>query len=304
MPLDISTSITLPGLPSNIPLWDEGVKDHLTRKSSMAIRKMRCLWPNRYYIAQLLRGNTSASFSYVPPMAYPDAPWMYVDEVEMDGAVGTDPATGRPTGLVLGPNGMVGYKYALLSITYRTPDWLVDQQLGSLAVDVSTQFITVPSNGAAVFKFAASGNDCTDPPSIPITTIEFSRTINQVPSLPIVTAMTAAKSPINSVPFTLPTSSAAGSFAGSTTAPPGFVLYGGMRSQRAIDSYGNENWSVTHKFRWRSIPWDAAINPSPTASGSGSGGYVEPIEQLVYKANGNPIIARSDLTALLSPSAT
>jgi hypothetical protein len=142
-----------------------------------------------------------------------------------------------------------------------------------------------------------------DPPSIPIVTVEFSRTINQVPHLPIATAMTAAKSPINSMPFTLPTSSAAGSFAGSTTADPGLVLYIGMRTQRVIDTYGSENWNVTHKFKWRSIPWDAAINPSPTSSG-GSGDYVEPIEQLLYNANDNPIIARSDLNLLLSPSAT
>jgi hypothetical protein len=134
MPLDSTTAITLPGLPADIPLWDEDVEDHLGRTTSTAVRKMRCLWPNRYFIAQLLRGQSTAGFAYIPPMAYPDAPWMYVDSVDMKMGLGADPNTGLPTGKLVGPNGMVGARYALLTVTYRTLDWLVDQQLGSLEI--------------------------------------------------------------------------------------------------------------------------------------------------------------------------
>jgi hypothetical protein len=127
-----------------------------------------------------------------------------------------------------------------------------------------------------------------------------------VPQLPLTTAMNAAMNPVNSLPFTLPTSSAAGGFATTTTAPPGYVLYNGLKSRRNIDSYGNERWSITHRFLWRNLPWGFAANPSPSSafSGSGSGSGMEPFEQLVFISNGNPLYGTSDLNLLLNASAT
>ncbi len=290
MPLDISTAIKIPGLPANMPLWDEETSEDFDHKSQSATRVMRCLWPNRVFITQLLRGQTTAGLIYDPPLAYPDAPWLFVSRVKTKGYEGADPATGQPTGRTVGVNGMVAYKYAALVVTYSTLDYLADQQLGSLSLDFGVKYVLPPSTGGAVFKYAVTQNDCLEPPPIPVTMVEFTRTINQVPVLPVQTVMNAAKNPINSLAF--------------EGADPGLARFAGCKSSRQLDTYGNECWNVTMRFSIQSIPWDAQINPSPGANSSGSGDYVEPYEQLVYKSNGQPIIGRSDLNLLLSASAT
>ena len=278
MPLDTTTSSLTVG---TVQCWDEGiVSERFSRNEQVAVRRIRCPWQSRIYVAQQLRGQSFGA-SYTPPSPYPDAPWLFADQVEtVGGYTGVD-ANGKPTGLQVGVNLMVAYKYAVQHVSYRTLDYLADQQLGSLGLDFATQWISVPSAQAAAFKFATNGNDCLEPPALPLTTVEFVKTVNQVNTLPITKVMTAAASPANSVAF--------------QGAPPGQVIFAGCRSQRQLDTYGQENWNMVYRFKYRSKPWDSAINPAITP-GSGT----DPFDQLVFKSNGNAIIPRSDLNSLLS----
>ena len=110
MPLDPSTSIQMYG----VNVWDEGTQEDFVRLgASSATRTTLCAWTDRITIINNIRGGgeilTGGMYYYSLSQAYPDAPFLVFDSIRVEGIAGD-------TGLNVGPNGLVGYKYARIRI--------------------------------------------------------------------------------------------------------------------------------------------------------------------------------------------
>jgi hypothetical protein len=267
MPLDSSTSITLLG----IQVWDEGTREQFVRAStSSATRTLVCAWNDRVALINVLRGNvlqeSPAVVQYSPPAAYPDAPWLFVDTIDVEGIPGE-------SGLSVGTNGLVAYKYARIRVTYRSLPYLEGTETGVLSVDYGSEWFTL-SNSRPSLKFSdGSGEDVSTDlnPSLRITTVAFRQTRNNLPSIPV-NQIVAATDTVNQ-----------SSFQG---AAPGTVKFDGAASQRRLFSNGSPGWDLTYAFTYRPVGWNVAYDPV--------GGW----RPVLLKSSGQPPFASYDYNAL------
>ena len=153
------------------------------------------------------------------------------------------------TGLSVGGNGLVAYKYARIRITYRSLPYLEGTETGVLSVDYGSEWFTL-SNSTPSLKFSdgTAADVPTDVnPSLRITTIAFRQTRNNLASIPVSTIL-AATNTVNAAAF--------------QGAPPGKVKFDGASSQRRLFSNGNPGWDMTYAFTYRSVGWNVAYDPA------------------------------------------
>jgi hypothetical protein len=242
MGLDSSTSITLLG----IQVWDEGTKEQFVRSTtSSATRTLVCAWTDRVALINLLRGavlqQSPSVLQFTPPAAYPDAPWLFVDTIDVEGIPGE-------TGLNVGVNGLVGYKYARIRVTYRSLSYAEGTETGAFSVDFGSEWLTLSSATPSLKFTDGSAEDVSTDlnPSLRITTIAFRQARNNLPSIPVPLIVSATDT-VNS-----------SSFQG---ADAGKVKFDGASSQRRIFSNGSPGWDMTYAFTYRSVGWNVAYDP-------------------------------------------
>jgi hypothetical protein len=243
MGLDATTAITLFG----IQAWDEGTKETFVRSTaSSATRTLVCAWSDRSTLINSLRGSVGQEgptvIQYAAPASYPDAPWLYVDTVEVEGLAGEN-------GLSVGPNGLVAYKYARIRVTYKSLTYQEGIETGVLSVDYGAEWMNLSTATPSLqFSDMAGGNVSADlNPPLRITTIAFRQTRNNLPAIPVDLIISATDS-VN-----------LNSFQG---AAPGTVKFDGAWSQRRLFSNGDPGWDMTYAFTYRSVGWNVAYDPA------------------------------------------
>jgi len=268
MGLDASTAITLCG----VQVWDEGTKEQFVRSSpSSAIRTLVCTWTDRVALINALRGSVVQEspylVEYVAPSAYPDAPWLFVDTIEVEGIPGE-------SGLSVGPNGLVGYKYARIRVIYKSLPYQEGIETGVFSVDYGAEWFTLSGSTASLkFSDGSGGDVATDQnPALRITTITFRQTRNNLPSIPV-GQIIAATNTVNSAPF--------------QGAAAGTVKFDGAASQRRLFSNGTPGWDMTYAFTYRSVGWNVAYDPA--------NGW----RPVAFKASNQPPFASYDYNGLL-----
>jgi hypothetical protein len=242
MGLDATTAITLFG----IQVWDEGTKETFVRSTaSSATRTLVCAWSDRVNLINALRGSvvqeSPTMIQYAPPASYPDAPWLFVDTVDVEGIAGE-------SGLSVGPNGLVAYKYARIRVLYKSLTYQEGSETGVLSLDFGAEWINLSSVTASLKFSDGPGGDVTTDlnPALRITAIAFRQTRNNLPAIPINTIIAAS----NSVNLN--------AFQG---AQPGTVKFDGASSQRRLFSNGSPGWDMTYAFTYRSVGWNVAYDP-------------------------------------------
>jgi hypothetical protein len=243
MGLDSSTSIALFG----IQVWDEGTKEQFKRDStSSATRTLVCTWSDRVGLINALRGavvqQSPVLVQYSPPSFYPDAPWLFVDTIDVEGIPGED-------GLNVGTNGLVGYKYARIRVTYRSLPYQEGIETGVMSVDYGAEWMTLSTSTPSLKFSDSSGGDVqTDQnPSLRLTTISFRQTRNNLPAIPV-SQIIAATNTVNAATF--------------QGAPAGTVKFDGASSQRRLFSNGSPGWDMTFAFTYRTVGWNVAYDPA------------------------------------------
>ncbi|MGD0462157.1 MAG: hypothetical protein ABSB74_06690 [Tepidisphaeraceae bacterium] len=145
MALDSTTAITFLG----VQVWDEGTEENFVRTgNSTAVRTMLCAWEDRVAIINQIRGGgvqLGAYYYYNLSQAYPDAPFLPFDSIHVEGLPGEN-------GLTVGPNGLVGYKYARLRITYKSLDYIEGVTTGTMSLDYATHTVSLPQS-APTYQF-------------------------------------------------------------------------------------------------------------------------------------------------------
>jgi hypothetical protein len=247
--LDSTTSITLFGF----TVWDEGTREQFNRETpSCATRTLVCAWGDRVGLINAIRSSTGyvalttsgsrTIVQYVAPANYPDAPWLYVDTIEVEGLAGE-------TGLSVGTNGLVAYKYARIRIIYKSLPYQEGVETGVFSVDYGAEFFTLPSQtGSLTFTDSTGGMVPTDQnPALRITVVTFKQTRMNLPSIPTSQIM-AATDCVNSAAF--------------QGAAVGTVLFAGASSQRRLFAGGSPGWDMTYSFSYRSVGWNVAFDPN------------------------------------------
>jgi hypothetical protein len=274
MPLDSTTAITFLG----VQVWDEGTEEHFVRiGNSTAIRTMLCAWEDRVAIIDQIRGGgaeTGAFYFYTPSQVYPDAPWLPFDSIHVEGLPGED-------GLVVGPNGLAGYKYARLRIVYKSLDYFEGVTTGTMSLDFATQVVGLPAS-TPTYQFP-DGTPLSpqDTPPIRVGIVTIVQTRKNLALLPTSLVQSLAGC-VNSVTF----------LGGS----PGTVLFDGAHADRRLTTIGAENWDMTYKFLYLPAGWNNVLQPSSKVSGSVAIGTFQQVARI---GTGATLYPTADLTPLL-----
>ena len=267
MELDDSNSILIGG----IRAMDESAVERLSRRDAQGKRILVSAWSDRIALAEFLLGISSGSGiteEIGEPDPYPDAPWLSADDVDIEGV-----------GLMsVGPNGMVAYEHARLTVIYRAAIHRLGGFGGSgLQIDLASDVLTLPQDLPSL-KWAS--DDEFIPPeaspglSIPCATLYFPQ-----PDLPNFRdnhpGFLALIDCVNDQTL--------------FSIDAGHLLYKGMVSHGRITANGIEAKDLVHKVLWRKIPWNHFLRPGV------GGGW----QEVVYIHDDQPYFLPGDLNALL-----
>lgn len=274
MALDSTTAITFLG----VQAWDEGTEENFVRTgNSTAVRTMLCAWEDRITIIDQIRGGgeeVGSFYYYTASQAYPDAPFLAFDSIHVEGLPGED-------GLTVGPNGLVGYKYARLRITYKSLDYFEGVTTGTLSLDFATQVVGLPRS-VPTYQFP-DGTPLSpqDTPPIRVGIVTMVQTRKNLAELPTSLVQGLAGC-VNSTAF--------------LGGDQGTVLFDGAHADRRLTTTGVENWDMTYKFLYLPVGWNKLLQPS---SNSSSSTVVGTFQQVTNIATGNTLYVEADLSPLL-----
>jgi len=264
MGLDATTSITIGG----VTCWDEACSADYGRDGSQGNRTIRCVWTDYPKLVNYLLGGVTVVGSVVifnTSVKFPDAGQLYLRDIHVEGAFG------QGQGANVGPNGMVGYPYALLTLTYKPLDYSSDTQTtSSIAVDYGAELITIPQS---CLKWSGGGAPAGGPAggfALPIPIVRITQVRTNLPFIPNATILAATAAPLNSLPI--------------FGAGEKMVMFDGGRSFRRNILVGTF-WDLEYTFKYRPIAWDKLMAPD--------GNFYT-----VQSASGNDLIASSDLNQL------
>jgi hypothetical protein len=274
MALDSTTAITFLG----VQAWDEGTEENFVRTgNSTAVRTMLCAWEDRISIINQIRGGgeeLGTFYFYTPSQVYPDAPFLPFDSIHVEGLPGEN-------GLTVGPNGLVGYKYARLRITYKSLDYFDGVTTGTMSLDFATQVVGLPRS-TPTYQFP-DGTPLSpqDSPPLRVGIVTIVQTRKNLAALPTSLVQSLAGC-VNSV-----------SFLGGD---PGTVLFDGAHADRRLTTTGAENWDMTYKFLYLPTGWNNILQPSSKNSGSTAVGTFQQVTRI---AGGATLYTLADLSPLL-----
>jgi len=274
MALDSTTAITFLG----VQVWDEGTEENFVRTgNSSAVRTMLCAWTDRISIINQIRGGgveVGTYYVYTPSVVYPDAPFLPFDSIHVEGLPGEN-------GLTVGPNGLVGYKYARLRITYKSLDYFDGVTNGTMSLDFATQVVGLPRS-APTYQFP-DGTPLApqDSPPLRVGIVTIVQTRKNLAVIPTALVQGLAGC-VNSSPFL-----------GGDTAT---VLFDGCHADRRLTTTGAENWDMTYKFLYLPAGWNNILQPSSKVSGSTAVGTFQKVTRI---AGGNTLYTVADLSPLL-----
>jgi hypothetical protein len=272
MALDSTTAITFLG----VQAWDEGTEENFVRTgNSTAVRTMLCAWEDRITIINQIRGGGAEIgnyYFYTPSQVYPDAPFLPFDSFHVQGLPGED-------GLTVGPNGLVGYKYARLRITYKSLDYFDGVTTGTMSLDYATHLISLPQS-APTYQFPdGTSLPPQDSPPIRVGIVTIVQTRKNLAVLPSATVQSLAGC-VNS-----------STFLGGDS---GTVLFDGAHADRRLTTTGTENWDMTYKFLYLAAGWNNLLQAAAKSSGT-----VGTFQQVTRISDGSTLYRLADLSPLL-----
>jgi len=296
MPLDFTTAITIAG----IQCWDAGTEEQFTRNDhgSRATRSLICAWADRVPLinAVLSPAATLGTASVLgvgffnEPFAYPQAPWLLLEEVSCRGIAGESGLSNVSLTALDGTSvSLVAYKYATVTFTYSSQDYPA-QDTGSLSLDFGIESLSAPRS-AVSFSYESDSPTGADPNDVPPedspplrdTVVTLVRTRKNLTTLPTALILAAAQSPVNSLPFTLINTPPMP----PSQAPAGTVKFEGVTTQYRTVAGGTPMWDASFRFVYRATGWNSFYRPGY--------GYVP----IYRKGTDQPYYAASDLNQLL-----
>jgi hypothetical protein len=223
------------------------------------------------------------------PFAYPQAPWLLLEQVNCKGIAGQGLSSVSLTALDGTTVSLVAYKYAAVTFVYVSQDYPA-QDTGSLSLDFGVESISAPRS-AVSFSYEPDSPTGDDPNDVPPedapplrdTVVTLVRTRKNLTALPTALILSAAQAPVNSAPFTmintppLPPSQV----------PAGTVKFEGVSTHYRTVAGGTPMWDASFRFFYRSTGWNSFYRPGY--------GFV-PVYQ---KGSSQPYYATSDLNQLL-----
>jgi hypothetical protein len=295
MPLDSSTSITIAG----VQCWDAGTDEMFSRsRRSRATRSLICLWPDRVALinAVLSPGATLGTAAVLgvgvfnQPFAYPQAPWLLLEQVQCRGIAGETGLSNVSLTALDGTSvSLVAYKYAAVTFVYSSQDYPA-QDTGSLSLDFGVESLAAPRS-AVSFSYESSSPTGDDPNDVPPedspplrdTVVTLVRTRKNLTSLPTDLILATSQAPVNSQPFTLINTPPLP----PSQAPAGTVKFEGVSTHYRTVAGGSPLWDASFRFTYRAGGWNSFYRPGV--------GYVP----IFKKGTDQPYYAMSDLNALL-----
>jgi hypothetical protein len=296
MPLDSTTAITIAG----VQCWDAGTNETFSRaRRSRATRSLVCLWGDRVPLinAVLSPAATLGAAAVLgvgifnEPFAYPQAPWLLLEQVSCRGIAGEQGLSDVSLTALDGTSvSLVAYKYAAVTFEYASQDYPA-QDTGSLSLDFGVESLSAPRS-AVSFSYESGSPTGDDPNDVPPedspplrdTVVTLTRTRKNLTSLPTDLILASAQSPVNSLPFTMVNTPPLP----PSQAPAGTVKFEGVSTHYRTVGGGSPMWDASYRFIYRASGWNSFYRPGY--------GYVP----IYRKGTTEPYYALSDLNQLLA----
>lgn len=266
-----STKVTRVFNGQTFHIWDEGAYEHLVSDStSRAIRKIRCDWIDRLALAEAILGSVSNIGGinvYINGDPYPDRPFFVARDVKTrgDGVLSN------------GPNGMVAYERAELTVTY-TPWWANENGVGSERITFGTMPLLLSTTNP-VFKWGSDSSDMApeQAPALFLSTMEFveSRLLNLIPKSLIASLQNCRNN---------------ASFLGM---PADKVMFLGANSFQNFTVVGAQVIRMDYTFKYISCGWNKIYRPP---NGAWGGGF----DTFKFKGDNSDLFPAADLGQLLA----
>jgi hypothetical protein len=246
MELDPADAITIAGYQA----WDNDVDELWSPDGSRADRIIDCAWDDRVGLILAMMGGATQDgevADYIAAVTYPDAPTLMRLRAV------------KPEGLgvrKVGVNGMIGYEYARLRLTYETPPrgTAEEQEIGSVSLDIGSEILAVPQD-VPTFKWGSDDEDVAPEasPAVQITTITMVKESLNQPKIPLAVIVSLLDH-VHDGDFKLDVD-------GETVAGAK-VLYRGARTRRRFTTGGAKNYDIEHLLQVRSQDWNKFLRPT------------------------------------------
>lgn len=264
------TSIVVGG----VQCWDESAEEDFKRSGSTATRQLLCRWTDRMTLVAALVGmgiGGGVLQVITPAMQYPDASWLIADGAQPKGV-------GVP--YVNPVSGMIAYKYARVTVVYKTLDYTVGGfGGGAFQIDFGSYVLSAPQDEPS-YRWA-EGTDLNKDlpvnasPNVSVATATIVIPQRNEPN--IVTKMGSILDLVDHVngdPF--------------LGAAKGTMLYKGATSFGRKVGNGIDAYDFLHKVYWRKYPWNTYYNPR-------TGLW----QKIKHKATGQPLFPDGNLDVLI-----
>jgi hypothetical protein len=250
----------------------DGIRERWASTGPTATVKFKCLWTDRYRLAQELVGTSVAAGNQiirVVPFAYPTSPNLFcMPDLDIE-------PHGKP---IRESSGWLSYKYAIVTANFGTPPYSFDNSDPSgkpwtvTNMDVGGEFLTLPGS---TYRFP-DGTPTNTPIGKVIPQVTFSLKRHWMPYLPVGEMLTLVGK-VNDASFDI----------GGFACPEGTLLFMAGPNDRQTDTTGSVTQEVQYKLVYRSVPWNFYLHPNRTS------GF-----QAVTDGNGDPPYESGDFTIL------
>jgi len=228
------------------------------------VRTLLMDWADQPTFVQLLSGGgffLSGFYAYIPPNQVPGYPGLVYDTVDVEGLGVAN----------VDPNGVVGYQWARLKITYRQVNYPVGANALTLNMQFGVDCRYVPNTTGAKILVFPDGTSPTVPIPFSICVAKISVTLyncSQIPSANFQPVMGGTNYPkcVNSNAMTIKAvQSSGGSYGGALSCAVGTLLFDGVNTVTRIKN-GTWNYDVTYAMSWRQIPWTCELVTDPSSA--------------------------------------
>ena len=244
-------------------LEDSGVSERINEQGPSATMRFKCLWEERYTLAQGLlgqwTGKAPGSIVYTGPYQYPFSPNLIctnVSSIEMHG---------KPIFDILGMPWLVK-QYAIVTAEFTRPPWSAAAEGGYFSISFrgSAQTLDIPET---TFRFA-DGTPTLTPIGLVVPQAEIAVKRFRMPFIPDA-YVAQVLGCVNNAPFTI----------GYNPYPAGTLLFAGINTDTEADVLGNITYTVEYIFIFNPVGWQNAIHPNrttgfaPVTNGNGAPPY-------------------------------
>lgn len=229
-------------LPTSVRWLHDQTEEELDLVSTRATARFWMPWSDRLAFLRIVAGLPqqftvgTASITRIVPLQYPFYSNVFANRVHL---------VGEGSSRLAGDGASIDYDWAMATVWFSTPQWRIDGPF-PLCTETSETNADITTRPNTAYKFPSDGAILNQNVGVLVPVTEFTLTFYQLPAYNK-TLYASLSGYVNSATFY--------DYAAGT------VQYIGPAIGSTIYNNNSAAWTVTHRFRWRSIEHNEIMRP-------------------------------------------